>query len=127
MRYLMRGIDADGQVANFAETEQIVSASLCFSSFVQIRGSIPLFWTQLPNFSLKPKPRLTPTADHEHAARIHFRELRGVYGPQVLVNLIDNKGGEKTLADRFRELVNNLQDQALRCGMCMGAIAWVLI
>ena len=44
-RFTMRGIDSDGNVANFVETEQIC---LCHdggqSSIVQIRGSIPIYW-----------------------------------------------------------------------------------
>lgn len=61
-RYMKRGINEHGNVANFVEVEQI-----CYvhsenfdlkpnvTSFVQIRGSIPLFWGQIPN-KLKPKP-----------------------------------------------------------------------
>ena len=56
-RYLRRGINNEGYVANFVEIEQIVerhSSGLknkqpMISSFVQIRGSIPFFWSQIPN------------------------------------------------------------------------------
>lgn len=55
-RYLKRGINEHGNVANFVEVEQIVYINnLQFdlkpqiSSFVQVRGSIPLFWFQQPN------------------------------------------------------------------------------
>jgi len=51
-RYLKRGLNEEGRVANFVETEQILYSASdsfddkpCMSSFVQIRGSIPLFWT----------------------------------------------------------------------------------
>ena len=59
-RYFRRGIDHEGHVANFNETEQILlleghstptpisydnyAAKL---SFVQIRGSIPVFWSEI--------------------------------------------------------------------------------
>lgn len=48
-RYFVRGIDDQGDVANFVETEQIVIYSGNVCSFVQTRGSIPLYWSQRPN------------------------------------------------------------------------------
>lgn len=51
-RYLKRGVNERGRVANDVETEQIVFADasdgspMQISSVVQIRGSIPLFWSQ---------------------------------------------------------------------------------
>lgn len=55
-RYFRRGIDRDGHVANFNETEQILLLEgnsrpepnyLAKFSFVQIRGSIPVFWSEI--------------------------------------------------------------------------------
>jgi len=50
-------------VANFVETEQIlvISDQERVYSFVQVRGSIPVFWSQEPDITYKPKPRLTAT------------------------------------------------------------------
>ncbi|KAE8647092.1 hypothetical protein Csa_022988 [Cucumis sativus] len=51
-RYLKRGVNEKGRVANDVETEQIVfedvpeGVSMQLSSIVQNRGSIPLFWSQ---------------------------------------------------------------------------------
>lgn len=60
-RYLKRGVNDRGRVANDVETEQIVldeEAGSCkgkMSSVVQMRGSIPLFWSQeASKFSPKP-------------------------------------------------------------------------
>jgi hypothetical protein len=67
-RYFSRGIDAQGHVSNFVETEQLVlydGPSSADSkdvygktelSYVQTRGSIPVYWTQVIN--LKYTPRL---------------------------------------------------------------------
>ena len=58
--YLKRGVNDRGRVANDVETEQIVldeEAGSCkgkMSSIVQMRGSIPLFWSQ--EVSKFPKP-----------------------------------------------------------------------
>lgn len=59
--YLKRGVNDHGRVANDVETEQIVldeEAGSCnkMSSVVQMRGSIPLFWSQeASRFSPKPE------------------------------------------------------------------------
>ena len=54
-RYHSRGIDDNGQVSNFVETEQIVIAGASKTSYVQVRGSIPLFWEQVVNIKYVPK------------------------------------------------------------------------
>lgn len=44
-RFTMRGADEEGRVANFVETEQaLLHEDGRQTSFVQVRGSIPLFW-----------------------------------------------------------------------------------
>lgn len=51
-RYLRRGVNDKGRVANDVETEQIVFEDvpegypIQISSIIQNRGSIPLFWSQ---------------------------------------------------------------------------------
>lgn len=45
-RFRTRGIDDDGQVANFVETELILATENVCLSYVQVRGSVPLFWQQ---------------------------------------------------------------------------------
>lgn len=51
-RYLKRGVNEKGRVANDVETEQIVledvpvGCPVQISAVVQNRGSIPLFWSQ---------------------------------------------------------------------------------
>lgn len=47
-RHWRRGADPAGDVANFVETEQILeTGSGEVSSVVQLRGSIPLYWSQV--------------------------------------------------------------------------------
>jgi len=67
-RYFSRGIDAQGNVSNFNETEQIVVSdqghqthiptipgNFTMLSHVQTRGSIPIFWAQINNIKYTPK------------------------------------------------------------------------
>ena len=56
-RYRRRGIDETGACANYVETEQIIQTSEHTVSFVQVRGSMPVFFTQ-PGIKYKPPPRL---------------------------------------------------------------------
>lgn len=65
-RFFSRGINEEGHVSNYVETEQIVlydgpqakqvTTGQKQLSFVQTRGSIPVFWAQIIN--LKYTPRL---------------------------------------------------------------------
>ena len=55
-RFNTRGADEQGHVANYVESEQILQKDdgrVC--SFVQVRGSIPLEWTQKPYLKYTPK------------------------------------------------------------------------
>ena len=45
-RYNARGVDDDGNVANFCETEQLIFYNKYCCSHLQIRGSVPAFWGQ---------------------------------------------------------------------------------
>ncbi|GAA5845739.1 hypothetical protein JCM9279_006090 [Rhodotorula babjevae] len=47
-RFKKRGIDGDGSVGNFAETETILETPEHIVSFVQLRGSVPLYWQEKP-------------------------------------------------------------------------------
>lgn len=56
-RYKRRGVDQDGNVANYVETEQVLSLRHHQLSFTQVRGSVPVFWSQ-PGYKYRPPPRL---------------------------------------------------------------------
>ncbi|KAB2628553.1 phosphoinositide phosphatase SAC1-like [Pyrus ussuriensis x Pyrus communis] len=106
-RYLKRGVNDRGRVANDVETEQIIldeevgSCKGKMSSVVQMRGSIPLFWSQEAS-RLSPKPdiilqRYDPTYQ---ATKLHFEDLAMRYGnPVIVLNLI------KTVEKRPREMM----------------------
>lgn len=57
MRYKRRGVDTDGHVANYVETEQLIHVHSHTLSFVQMRGSVPVFWSQA-GYRYNPRPRL---------------------------------------------------------------------
>ncbi|KAI0244528.1 hypothetical protein L0F63_000177 [Massospora cicadina] len=107
MRYQRRGVNDSGHVANFVETEQILELvgrgqeHLC--SFVQVRGSIPLFWSQSP-YSLKPVPIIERSRDENlDAITRHLTSLQASYGgPIHLVSLTELSGRESIVGLAYR-------------------------
>lgn len=106
-RFLKRGVNDSGNVANEVETEQIVSDMLTtsfhdpkfgfygnprYTSFVQHRGSIPLYWTQDLNRLPKPPIEINLSDPYYQSSAIHFNDLFQRYGlPVVILNLIKTK------------------------------------
>lgn len=113
-RLFRRGVDHQGFVANFVETEQIVEFQGDRASFVQTRGSIPLFWQQLPDLRYKPPPKLIDGENHMSAFARHLEIQLMQYGRQVLVNLIDHRGAEQTLEVAFDNAVSQLNNSNVR-------------
>ena len=104
-RFNSRGVDDDGNVANFVETETVFwsPAGLCFS-YVQVRGSVPIFWES--SSSLIPgqqKIQITRSPEATQPAfDKHFEALELTYGGVHVVNLLTvTKPGEKELIDRY--------------------------
>eukprot|EP00922_Rhytidocystis_sp_ex-Travisia-forbesii_P062065 GHVS01091902.1.p1 GENE.GHVS01091902.1~~GHVS01091902.1.p1 ORF type:complete len:844 (-),score=175.40 GHVS01091902.1:280-2811(-) len=122
VRFLSRGLDVDGNAANFVETEQILvyrqGRRLQICSHVQLRGSIPFIWTQLPSLRWSPRPHLSPLLETRcvEACRRHMDSCLSAHGggPMLLINLVDKKGSQKKLGDRFREVVMSLKMSALK-------------
>lgn len=137
-RYIKRGSDDDGYVANFVETEQILQNinSSVSTSFSQIRGSLPLYWHQPEIWRLKPhiKSSNDSIISQANAVRSHLIDIFNSYIfpyqkfskkkhdnniPLILVNLIDKKGGQLVIGQLLlkafmylsnRNLESNLQE-----------------
>ncbi|XP_064200093.1 phosphatidylinositol-3-phosphatase SAC1-B-like isoform X2 [Anguilla rostrata] len=114
VRYYVRGIDSEGYAANFVETEQIIQYSGFKASFVQTRGSIPFYWSQRPNLMYKPTPQISRTINHLDGFQRHFDSQIALYGKQVILNLVNQKGCEKPLEQAFSEMVSNLANGMVR-------------
>ncbi|SCU84206.1 LADA_0D00452g1_1 [Lachancea dasiensis] len=128
-RYLKRGVNKQGFVANEVETEQIVSDMILtpfhcpdngyfdsdrYTSFVQHRGSIPLCWSQeVSNLTAKPPIQVNVKDPFFSSAAIHFDRLFQRYGggPIQVLNLIKTKEKnprEVNLLNEFEECINYL-------------------
>ncbi|KUI58544.1 Phosphatidylinositide phosphatase SAC2 [Cytospora mali] len=115
LRYHRRGIDEDGYCANSVETEQILSpaamgvdSKIC--SFIQIRGSIPVFFTQSP-YSLKPTPvfRYSDEANFQ-ALKKHFDRLQQQYGSLQIANLVEKHGVEALVGEKYQRGVERYNE-----------------
>eukprot|EP00158_Paraphelidium_tribonemae_P003429 Partr_v1_DN26119_c0_g1_i3_m10483 putative SAC1 suppressor of actin mutations 1-like (yeast) len=109
-RYFSRGIDADGNVSNFVETEQIVACKDQLFSHVQTRGSIPLFWKQIVNTKYKPKMVVHSTPAAKDAMKRHLEEMKANYGAVLCFSLIDTQGYEFELGQMFANVIASFQD-----------------
>ncbi|XP_036911014.1 synaptojanin-2 isoform X3 [Sturnira hondurensis] len=105
-RFHIRGVNDDGHVSNFVETEQTIYMDDGVSSFVQIRGSVPLFWEQpglqVGSHHLRLNRGLEANAP---AFDKHMVLLKEQYGKQVVVNLLGSRGGEEVLNRAFKKLL----------------------
>uniref|UniRef100_A0A8C9N2A4 Synaptojanin-1 n=1 Tax=Serinus canaria TaxID=9135 RepID=A0A8C9N2A4_SERCA len=102
-RFNVRGTNDDGHVANFVETEQVIYLDDSVSSFIQIRGSVPLFWEQ-PGLQVG-SHRVRMSRGFEANAPAfdrHFQTLKNLYGKQIIVNLLGAKEGEHMLSKAFQ-------------------------
>ncbi|KAJ5239244.1 Polyphosphoinositide phosphatase [Penicillium chermesinum] len=127
-RFLKRGANDLGYVANDVETEQIVCeqtttsfhsagptvyANPNYTSYLQHRGSIPLHWTQ-ENTTVTPKPdiEMNLVDPFYSAAALHFDNLFERYGaPIYVLNLIKSRERtprESKLLKEFTTAINYL-------------------
>ncbi|CAK9310565.1 unnamed protein product [Citrullus colocynthis] len=91
-RFLRRGVNEKGKVANDVETEQVVSEStfegrtLQISSVVQNRGSIPVFWSQETSLLKIFNPVvILPKQEDYKATKLHFKNLADRYGNPIII------------------------------------------
>ncbi len=148
-RYFRRGIDREGHVANFVETEQVLLVDAADSngddasaqlSFVQIRGSVPVFWAEVNTLRYKPDLQIMDLQDsvrllRRHlsdlvlifmlqldAARKHFEEQVSIYGETSIVSLVNHKGHEKPVKEAYEQRVNQVSYYSLHAIIVKGLV-----
>jgi hypothetical protein len=134
-RYFTRGLDDQGNAANYNETEQILilndstaglggfagsagpgvqrnasgeGKDMQILSYVQTRGSIPAYWAEVNVLKYTPKLQVRAIEAALPAARIHFDEQIRIYGDNYLVNLVNQKGREKPMKEAYEQMVDML-------------------
>ncbi|RAL67826.1 hypothetical protein DID88_008553 [Monilinia fructigena] len=133
-RYFSRGVDEEGHVSNFNETEQIVilndntsglggfeggagmqngkvggsgGKEMQILSYVQTRGSVPVYWAEVNTLHYTPKLQVRGVETAVPAARAHFDEQIRIYGDNYLVNLVNQKGREQRVKEAYEQLMRN--------------------
>ena len=121
-RFNRRGQDFKGNVANDVETEQLVyqrGQRGEITSFVQHRGSIPIFWYQdMGSVPQKPPIELGHRDPWYQATGEHFKGLIGRYGsPIIAFNLVKKHSpGESDLGFEYKmaiEYLNQFLDEKI--------------
>ncbi|XP_077298589.1 synaptojanin [Arctopsyche grandis] len=108
-RFNVRGCNDEGNVANFVETEQAIFLDSDVVSYVQTRGSVPLFWEQpgVQVGSHKVKMSRSFGASQTGFER-HFSQMKRNYGSVMILNLlgsslIGGSEGEAMLSNAFQK------------------------
>lgn len=120
-RYFSRGIDSEGNVSNFNETEQLVilepfgstsgsNKGQCRFSYVQTRGSVPIYWAEVNNLRYKPDLVVMELEETGAATALHFKRQVEIYGDNYLVNLLNQSGYEKAVKDAYERAVQRLDN-----------------
>lgn len=118
-RFWLRGSDSEGNCANFIETESILfeanhKSANNFKSFIQIRGSIPLHWTEYPNLTFLPQIKVDQKEESKQRYHKHIKKIQLLYEKEKslsIVNLTSKKGREEKLTSLFEQLC--LNDQSI--------------
>jgi hypothetical protein len=132
-RYFSRGIDENGNVSNFNETEQTIILNDNASggpggfgsnqnaagggaagketqvlAYVQTRGSVPVYWAEINTLKYTPKLQVRGVENAVPAAKKHFSEQIRLYGDNWLVNLVNQKGREQRVKEAYEQMVEYL-------------------
>ncbi|XP_037958284.1 polyphosphoinositide phosphatase [Teleopsis dalmanni] len=110
-RFLKRGANFQGDVANEVETEQIVTDGLRMCSFTQMRGSVPSHWSQdISKMVPKPPIQLDICDPYAQTPSRHFERLLFHYGaPIIMLNLVKKREKRKHESIISKELVNSIR------------------
>ena len=133
-RYFSRGIDENGHVSNFNESEQIVilndsneglggfssgggmqngrpirdGQEVQILSYLQTRGSVPVYWAEVNTLNYTPRLQVRGVDTAVRPAQLHFEEQIKLYGENYLVNLVNQKGREIKVKEAYEQMVQTL-------------------
>ncbi|KAI8139943.1 Endonuclease/exonuclease/phosphatase [Fennellomyces sp. T-0311] len=116
-RFNSRGIDDNGHVANFVETETVLYSNRMCYAFIQTRGSVPVFWEHQGIVNQKLQIARGQSAT-QPAVKRHFTELITRYQSVCNINLLSARENttESLLGSTYNAAVEQLHmpDEQLR-------------
>jgi synaptojanin len=105
-RYNCRGIDDKGHVANFVETEQILIISDTLFGYLQIRGSVPLYWEQT---GVTAQLNLTKSREKNVLGfKLHSEKLIKKYKHITMINLLSSSKSHELFLTKELETIFNI-------------------
>uniref|UniRef100_A0A8C2DY57 SAC1 like phosphatidylinositide phosphatase a n=1 Tax=Cyprinus carpio TaxID=7962 RepID=A0A8C2DY57_CYPCA len=119
VRYYVRGIDSEGHAANFVETEQIVQYNNSQASFVQTTYLCHsnFFWFLFGSIYLSDYLSVCLSVSlslQMDGFKRHFESQVLIYGKQVILNLVNQKGSELPLEQAFAKMVNGMENGLIK-------------
>ncbi|KAJ7180325.1 inositol polyphosphate phosphatase [Mycena crocata] len=101
-RFNSRGVDDDGNTANFVEVyRDCLHHDQHCVSYVQVRGSVPLFWEQQGLQTFGHRIQITRPTTSQPAFDRHFAQLAEEYGSVHAINLLGTKENEASLTNAY--------------------------
>lgn len=109
-RFLKRGANYFGDVANEVETEQIVLDGVRMCSFTQLRGSVPSHWSQdVSKMVPKPQIALDLSDPYGETSGKHYQRLMFHYGaPIIILNLVKKREKRRHESVLSSEMVSSV-------------------
>ena len=113
-RYNNRGIDNNGHVANYVETEQLMFNKDKIYRFFQIRGSLPFYWEQVkgllnPTVEIHQRLDINLEVAARHIALATVQKFKKI----IFFNLLSKKKtDEEVLSNYLVQLLDSLSKQA---------------
>ena len=77
-------------------------------SFVQTRGSVPVYWAEINNLRYKPDLLIPDDKHSQSAFEKHMTNQVSCYGKNYLVNLVNQKGYEKPVKEAYENAITKL-------------------
>ncbi|WFD08063.1 phosphoinositide 5-phosphatase [Malassezia vespertilionis] len=111
-RFNARGIDDQGNAANFAETETVLVCGDLVYSYVQLRGSVPIYWEQQGLQALNARIQITRSdAAVQPAFNKHLEQLLEEFGHVFVLDLLGTRDAETQLSSAYVRFVDKLRVQ----------------
>ncbi|KAM3128427.1 hypothetical protein pb186bvf_019494, partial [Paramecium bursaria] len=113
-RQAQTGISKDGSVANFVETEQIVSVANIRCSFKIVRGSVPIFWKE-SGYLIKQLESYGTEKENNESLELHFKQLIKKYERVVCINLMNtSKKSEHNLTQQYEQGIQAMNSDKVK-------------
>ncbi len=110
-RFNNRGIDNNGFVANFVETEQLMIIKGKIHSFKQIRGSLPFYWSQT---GVKATIKIDQNSEiNKNRFMLHIKYIQKHFQIKnfLFFNLLGVKRGDENLLTKYLKfLLEEVED-----------------